>query len=262
MNIKSIQSMKTGWLALSLVAIASITGGLLTIGSSASSNQNQTPNANSHDSGMMQHGNGMDAGNTAPNHSGMPGMMHHGSDMMNHSMAMDLGPADANYDLRFIDAMRLHHRGAIVMAEEAQQKSQRPEIKSLARNIIEVQNREENDLLSKWRRAWYPQAGSEFVTYGGANKSVAPMSEQQKQSMTMHQDLGSADAQFDLRFMNAMIAHHQGAIAMAQDALSKSNRPEIKQLSQEIATSQQAEINQMKQWRQAWYQKSGDSMQH
>lgn len=72
--------------------------------------------------------------------------------MMNHSMAMDLGPADANYDLRFIDGMRLHHRGAIVMAEEAEQKSQRPEIKKLVSNIIITQDREENELLRQWRQ--------------------------------------------------------------------------------------------------------------
>ncbi|CAD5963699.1 hypothetical protein NO108_03706 [Planktothrix rubescens] len=35
----------------------------------------------------------------------------------NHSMMMDLGPADAEYDLRFIDGMIPHHQGAIKMAE-------------------------------------------------------------------------------------------------------------------------------------------------
>jgi len=239
--------MKTGWLALILIVIASVTGGWFAISSRASSNQNQAPNANRYDSsgmqGMMQHGD-----------------MQHGSGMMNHSMAMDLGPADANYDLRFIDAMRLHHRGAIAMAKEAQQKSQRREIKSLARNIIIAQNREENELLRKWRSAWYPQAPEEPVAYGGQEKSTVPMSKELQQNMTMAMDLGSANAQFDLRFMDAMIAHHQGAIGMAQDALKKSKRPQIKQLSQEIVKSQQAEIDQMKQWRQAWYQNSGYSM--
>lgn len=66
-------------------------------------------------------------------------------------------------------------------------------------------------------------------------------------------DLGAADAQFDLRFINGMIAHHEGALTMGQDALSKSKRPEIKQLAQDIVAAQQAEIKQMKQWRQAWY---------
>jgi uncharacterized protein (DUF305 family) len=40
---------------------------------------------------------------------------------------------------------------------------------------------------------------------------------------------------------------------MAKDVLNKSKRPELKQLAQEILTSQQKEIDQMKQWRQAWY---------
>lgn len=255
-----MQLRKTGLLALSLAAIASVTGGWLVINSRATSNQTQTPNAQRIDPGkmpgMMQHG-GMNHGGEA---GGMPGMMQHDSGMMNHSMAMDLGPADANYDLRFIDAMRLHHRGAIAMAEAAQQKSQRSEIRDLARNIIETQSREENELLRKWRSAWYPQAPESPVAYGGQEKSTVPMSKELQQNMTMAMDLGAADAQFDLRFMDAMIAHHQGAVTMAEDALKKSQRPEVKQLSQEIITSQLSEIDQMQRWRQAWYQKSGHSM--
>jgi uncharacterized protein (DUF305 family) len=71
----------------------------------------------------------------------------------------------------------------------------------------------------------------------------------------MDMDLGAGDAEFDLRFINAMIPHHEGAVTMAQDALSKSKRPEIKKLAQNILTSQQTEINEMKKWRQAWYNK-------
>jgi uncharacterized protein (DUF305 family) len=69
----------------------------------------------------------------------------------------------------------------------------------------------------------------------------------------MDMDLGQSDAEFDLRFLNAMIPHHEGALTMAQDVLSKSQRPEMKQLAEDILTSQQKEIDQMKQWRQTWY---------
>jgi uncharacterized protein (DUF305 family) len=81
------------------------------------------------------------------------------------------------------------------------------------------------------------------------------MPHEQMQGMMMNMDLGSADTEFDLRFINAMIPHHESAIAMAQDALSKSQRPEIKKLAQSIVDSQQAEINQMRQWRKTWYNK-------
>jgi uncharacterized protein (DUF305 family) len=170
---------------------------------------------------------------------------------MNHGM--DLGPAHAEYDLRFIDAMIPHHRGAIEMAKVALQKSKRPEIKALAQNIIKTQNREENELMRKWRKAWYPNASAESVAWHAQMGHSMAMSADQKNAMMMKMDLGVADAEFDLRFLNAMIPHHEGAIVMAKDALSKAKHPELKQLAHEIATSQQAEIDQMKQWRKAWY---------
>jgi uncharacterized protein (DUF305 family) len=73
------------------------------------------------------------------------------------------------------------------------------------------------------------------------------------QAMMMKGDLGAADAEFDLRFLNAMIPHHEGALVMAKDVLNKSKRPELKKLAQDILTSQQQEIDQMKDWRKAWY---------
>ncbi|HEY9301815.1 MAG TPA: DUF305 domain-containing protein, partial [Phormidium sp.] len=207
---------KWGCLVLSLVTLVTV-GSTLT-GCSTELQQTQTTPANNTSNQPVQN---TSTTNTISQHG-----THHGG--MNHSMDMDLGPADANYDLRFIDGMRLHHRGAIAMAKEAQQKSQRPEIKQLAKNIIIAQNREENELLRNWRKAWYPQASEEFVAYGGEGKSVVPMSKQQQQMMMMQEDLGAADAQFDRRFMDAMIVHHEGAVVMAQDALKKSKRPEIK----------------------------------
>ena len=181
--------------------------------------------------------------------------------MMNHdnmggmgsgTMSMDLGPADAQYDLRFIDAMSAHHKGAIEMAQDALNKSQRPEIKQLARNIIAAQSRELKQ-MKQWQQAWYPNASKTPVAYDAQTGHTVPMSAMQMHGMMMNQGLGPADAEFDLRFINAMIPHHEGAIAMAQDALNKSQRPEIKRLAQSIITSQQQEIDQMKQWRTLWY---------
>jgi uncharacterized protein (DUF305 family) len=82
---------------------------------------------------------------------------------------------------------------------------------------------------------------------------MMPMTEEMRSSMMMSGDLGAADDQFDLCFINAMIPHHQGAIDMAQQALEKSDRAEIKELTQNIIDSQQKEIDQMQQWRKDWY---------
>jgi uncharacterized protein (DUF305 family) len=173
-------------------------------------------------------------------------------DGMSHDMSMDLGPADEDYDLRFIDGMAIHHQGAVVMAGEALTKAQHPELKKLAQDIIAAQKLEISQ-MQEWRTAWYPQADSMPMAYHPQMGHMMAMTKEQKQGMMMSMDLGSADAEFDLRFINGMLPHHEGALVMAKDALSKSQRPEVKKLAQDILTSQQQEISQMKQWRKDWY---------
>ncbi len=170
----------------------------------------------------------------------------------NHSMAMDLGPADANFDLRFIDAMIPHHEGALTMAKEALQKSQRQEIKKLAAEIIKAQEAEIAQ-LKQWRSLWYPNANKTPMAWHAQMGHSMAMSESQRKAMMMDTDLGKPDQNFDLRFMSAMIPHHEGALAMAKDVQKKTKRPEVKKLAQNILQSQQSEIRQMKQWQKSWY---------
>jgi uncharacterized protein (DUF305 family) len=50
----------------------------------------------------------------------------------------------------------------------------------------------------------------------------------------------------DRRFIDAMVPHHQGAMAMSEVALKNAEHEEIKELSQNIISSQQAEIEELK----------------
>ena len=50
----------------------------------------------------------------------------------------------------------------------------------------------------------------------------------------------------DEAFIDAMVPHHQGAIAMARVALKNAEHEEIKELSSNIISSQQAEIEELK----------------
>ncbi|MCU0532389.1 MAG: DUF305 domain-containing protein [Hydrococcus sp. Prado102] len=59
--------------------------------------------------------------------------------------------------------------------------------------------------------------------------------------------------QIDRHFIEMMIPHHEEAVKMADMALSRTKRPEIKQLAQAIKTDQNREIEQMRGWYQAWY---------
>ena len=235
--MKSI-SLKTSFTAPTLTCATVLTSGVLAACSKAPSSQTQAPNITAATPASSK----QDA-----SQGGMGGMAG-----MDHSMSMDLGPADANYDLRFIDGMSVHHQGAVNMAQDVLKQSKRPEMKKLATNIIAAQKREINQ-MKEWRKTWYPKADNTPMAYHAQMGHMMAMTPEQMQSMMMMMDLGAADDQFDLRFLNAMIPHHEGALVMAQDALKKSKRPEMKKLSEEILTSQKKEILQMKEWRKTWY---------
>ena len=57
----------------------------------------------------------------------------------------------------------------------------------------------------------------------------------------------------DQHFIVMMIPHHQGAVDMAELALTRAQHPEIKQLAETIIQDQNREIEQMQTWYQAWY---------
>lgn len=75
-------------------------------------------------------------------------------DMPASDAARQLGPADAKYDHRFIDAMIPHHEKAVAMAKDAAKKAKRPEVRSMAQNIIRAQEREIAQLKA-WRKKWF-----------------------------------------------------------------------------------------------------------
>jgi uncharacterized protein (DUF305 family) len=70
---------------------------------------------------------------------------------------------------------------------------------------------------------------------------------------------GKTGDDFDKAFVSGMIAHHQGAIEMANLAKQNAKHDEIKSLSAEIVTAQTKEINEMKSWQSQWGYGSSDN---
>jgi uncharacterized protein (DUF305 family) len=186
---------------------------------------------------------------TAENGGGMAGMDHdqmgHGSmGMGSGGMARQMVMENGKYsDERFIDAMVPHHQGAIAMAEVALKNGEHEKIKDLSRNIVSTQQAEIEELKSIKKEV--------FCT----SNVPMEMSQEQMRGMGMMmdpQELARSES-FDRAFIDAMIPHHQSAIEMAKVAYEKSENPRIKKLAENIVSAQQAEIEQMKRWREQWY---------
>ncbi len=64
---------------------------------------------------------------------------------------------------------------------------------------------------------------------------------------------GKTGDALDLAFLDGMIVHHEGAVAMATVLLQGTRRPELIKLGNDIITAQTQEIGMMKQWRRDWF---------
>ena len=186
---------------------------------------------------------------TAKKSGGLAGMDHdqmgHGSmGMGSGGMARQMVTENGKYsDERFIDAMVPHHQGTIVVAEVALKDPEHDEIVQLSENIVSTQRVEIEELKSIKQE--------EF----GTSNVPMEMSQEQMRGMGMMmdpQELARSEP-FDRAFIDAMIPHHQSAIEMAKVAYEKSENPRIKKLAENIVSAQQAEIEQMKRWREQWF---------
>ena len=64
---------------------------------------------------------------------------------------------------------------------------------------------------------------------------------------------GRVGDEFDKAFISEMILHHEGAVEMAELALTNAGHQEIKDLAQAIISAQNKEISDMKAWQTTWF---------
>lgn len=65
-------------------------------------------------------------------------------------------------------------------------------------------------------------------------------------------------ARFEVDFLTDMIAHHQGAIAMANLVAERTERAELEEMAGLVATAQETEIETMQEWLEEWYGETAD----
>lgn len=153
------------------------------------------------------------------------------------------GAAYNDADVEFLQQMVPHHEQAIEMAEMVESRTDRPELNTLAKNIIESQSAEIEEINAMLEEA-DADAGDAGMDHGGMDMG---MSEEDIDAL--------ADAEgeeFDVMFAEMMIEHHQSAIAMANDVLEGGENADVATLAQGIIDEQQKEIDDLETWLQEW----------
>lgn len=147
-------------------------------------------------------------------------------------------------DVSFAADMVPHHAQAVVMADMAAAQATNAQVKSIAADIKAAQNPEITK-MNRWLVGWGQPApttssssdmgGMDMGGTGTGMMSTADMT-------TLSKATGAA---FDRMWVQMMITHHNGAIAMAKTELSAGTNLDAKALAQSITTSQTAQIAQL-----------------
>ncbi|OXM51760.1 DUF305 domain-containing protein [Amycolatopsis thailandensis] len=149
-------------------------------------------------------------------------------------------PAQAGHnqaDVTFAQGMIPHHEQALTMAKLVDGRTRNAKVVDLAARIKQAQDPEIQQLtglLKGWGVA--PSGGH------SAHGSMSGMMTEDDLA-----ELGKAkDAAFDKRWLEMMVKHHEGALAMAKTALQQGSDAEVKALAQKVIDGQQAEITEMR----------------
>lgn len=151
---------------------------------------------------------------------------------MYENSSMGLGQADRTFDLRYLNSMIAHHRGAMLLAEQLSKNTTRSEMKTLSQNILNDEPKAIAELYT-WKKEWF-----------GDTKRVRD---------PIVANLGPAGDTFDLRFLNAIIAHHEEGIVMTKETRLKSSRVEILDNANAVETFLSNGLQALKGLRSAWY---------
>lgn len=151
------------------------------------------------------------------------------------------GTAFNDADVMFAQMMVPHHEQAVEMADIALDPAvgAGTAVTGLATQIKAAQDPEiaqMKGLLGQWGRPLSPDDG---MDHGSMMSGM--LSPEQLDSLSTQR--GPA---FDAAWAAAMIAHHEGAIDMANDVLKDGTHPDVRELAGAIVTAQTAEIETLR----------------
>ena len=146
------------------------------------------------------------------------------------------GSSHNESDVAFAEMMIPHHQQAVEMAKLAETRAESQEVKDLA-VAIEAAQDPEIQTMQGWLKSW----GEDGTSHEMSHDEMPGMVDDKAMG-----NLGKATgAEFDRQFLTAMIAHHEGAIAMAESEKSDGVHKGSLRLAEAIIKTQTAEIKRM-----------------
>jgi uncharacterized protein (DUF305 family) len=156
----------------------------------------------------------------------MPGMC-----MPDTSISMGSMSLSVVDDKSFLEGMIPHHQEAVDSSKEIILTTTDPEIKVFAQNVI-LDQQTEIDQMKSLYKTWF-------------NLDYTPNS---NYMAMMAGTKGKTGKDADKSYITGMVAHHTGAIEMAQKILTLTQKNEIKSLANTIVANQTREIALLNTW--------------
>ena len=154
-------------------------------------------------------------------------------------------PAAANFntaDVQFAQSMIPHHQQAVEMADIALDPTvgAGAQVHDLATRIKGAQD-PEIAMMSVWLTSWGQPMQMDTSMSQGMHMTDGMMTDAEMAGL--HNVKG---AEFDTMWMQMMIRHHTGAIAMGQTVKASGTNADAVALADQVITAQQSEIDEMK----------------
>ena len=158
-------------------------------------------------------------------------------------------------DVAFAQSMMPHHQQAVEMADLAldPKSDASPQVKALAKQIKAAQDPEIQQ-MSTWLAQWgassaMPSASGDGGDMAGMDHGGHDMGGITMSGMMTAEDMaelsGASGKAFDTLWLQMMIAHHEGAVQMAEQVKAGSGNPEVTALADSVIAGQTQEIETM-----------------
>lgn len=162
--------------------------------------------------------------------------------------AEEAGPHN-DADIAFNRMMMTHHQQAVTMVGLIDGRTDNADIIELGKKIAKAQSREIEQMSARLA-AWgedptAPSVHEPHDGHQGHGESGEDM--QGMLSDEAMQQLAEAQGpEFDRLFLEGMIEHHEGAVAMAEDVIRDGENEPTRELAENVVDSQKEEIDEMK----------------